>query len=346
MLPGRYAITRNHRWLGAVVALLALLNSGCLDFEKQTIMLTFPKDGKAVHALFVYEGLHVRGTQRKDDKPLKDAMKHLGELVQGDVVIIADPIARIPLKRRAAEKLPPEDERIIKLFEKHVSVPPGLFLTSKDGKLAYCQPLTLSEPQEAIAGFNRRISEEVLKELNQQPANGQSPLDKETATLLKKSAENGYTWLRLEAGRLSVTMPGNRDFFTRLRRHAFDPRSIDQFDRNLDVLAKQQGDVKPLLKRMHDDLTQVKAIIDLLVDSPWSVDQRHDQLTLTLGWGNNEPFHLMFPTMRHATLDERDKKLFAHAKTLGATVRDDTTVEAVLTEFQRSGKLLPKEKTP
>src|ERR1051325_399989 len=172
MIPTARFLASGRGCLALVVAALTLPSSGCLDFERQMVVMVFPKDGKTVQALFIYDGLHVsRGDKPKDpdvpdEKDLQLAKETLAEMVRGDTIVLGDPIMRLPFKSPKGEKAGIDDDEIFQLFKPLVTIHPGLFLPSADGKFAYCQPVTLRDPQAVIAGLNQMIGKKVLEELN------------------------------------------------------------------------------------------------------------------------------------------------------------------------------------
>src|SRR4051794_36499163 len=99
------------RPLMALFAGLVLLSAGCVDFDKQTIVITFDPDRDAVHALLVYEDLHPGGEKEED---LKQAKQTLDELfAQEKGFILADPIVIIPVTPlHEKEKLNEQEKKL------------------------------------------------------------------------------------------------------------------------------------------------------------------------------------------------------------------------------------------
>src|ERR1700736_4180621 len=84
-----------------LLALLLLPSAGCLAFEKQTMIVAFPKDRDEVRFLMVYEGLCVAGEGKGN---LTKAKEELAELVTTDKVFyLGSPILRIPLTEQKDE---------------------------------------------------------------------------------------------------------------------------------------------------------------------------------------------------------------------------------------------------
>src|SRR5438093_1035938 len=54
---------------------LVLFSAGCLDFEKETLVLKVSPDGKKAEMLLVYEGLRVQGEDKEDLKKAKEQLE-------------------------------------------------------------------------------------------------------------------------------------------------------------------------------------------------------------------------------------------------------------------------------
>src|SRR5262249_45279498 len=79
------------------VALLTLGNTGCVVFEKQTMVVSFPKGSKEARVLMVYEGVRVGGTEPKD---LENARKQLTALTQNKYFYGGHYMFPVELERR------------------------------------------------------------------------------------------------------------------------------------------------------------------------------------------------------------------------------------------------------
>ena len=324
-----------------LAAAICTLASGCLGFEKQTVVLFFPKDGSEIQALFIYEGLMVltRNDKKPEAKDVNESVEDLEELIRGDAVIFGDRLFRAPLKLRPNEKLDNDEQKIFDLFKPNVAISKGQFIQGKDGKLTYCQPVTLRNPQKIAAGVNKLISDAVLNE-----PNATQGLDRETEELFKKSASDGHAWIRFDKGRTSVTLPGNPAFFQKLRQSIFNAESVlKPILQNFDKLEKGDVDVKTAVDLLRRQANAVQGLLSALATTPISVDQRPASLTVALGYGDNEPFLVQSPLpLRPALHPDLDKDLKAQAQKMGVPVRTDVTIQDVVREFQRSGRL-PKQ---
>ena len=108
----------------AVAALLPLLAAGCVEFEKETVYVVFPKDRDEVHALLVYEGIRVDAS---NDASLKEAQKQLLDFAWRE----ASYLRRLALHREPVpEKQDTADVKKVKeLLGKHLTIKNGAFYT-------------------------------------------------------------------------------------------------------------------------------------------------------------------------------------------------------------------------
>jgi len=252
---------------------LALANAGCgrLGFEKQTVVAAFPADRDEVRILLVYEGLNVLGDKEND---LKDAKSRLRQLATEQTFYLMNAFS-FSLKPDPARPLTEEEKKTWQLIQKHLSLLNGEFYLDEKGQLCFYQHLTIRDAQEFVKGCNEWIGRAIGKfaaeglaldraALNAEERAAWAMWDVETLQRLQAASKGKHAWLRLEAGRLSFTMPGTEHCFTHLKREGL---------RNC---AKE-----PWLAR-------------LISDTPCSLDQRKDQLTVALGVGAGEPIRLLF----------------------------------------------------
>jgi hypothetical protein len=329
---------RPARALGLLLMCLGILASaGCLEFEKQTAIFVFVPDRDEVQALFVYEGLHV-GDSKSDKDPeknreanLKNARADLTGLVNGDHFYLGGTLPRIDL--RVDDKTPAEDRNAIEFLKKHLTIRKGFFVTGEEGRLTYCQPITVREPAKLVAGLNDRISAGFAG-MEEQPKD--SVFDAETYQMVQKAGRDKHTWLKLEPGRLSYTMPATPGFVARLKREMVNVNQLAALRKQIDGLQDKPEDTKALAAKWKSELDHIERSLASLAENPWSLDVRAKQMTFALGYGDGEPVRLQTPgsppTMPAGKLET---DLLAHARTLGAPFREGVDVETLLTEFQR-----------
>ena len=349
----------------AGIVLLSLACSGCLDMEKQTMLVVFPKDGKEIKALFVYQGLRVAGSGPKgktNDQDLSRAKDDLAQLVRGETFYMGpDPLLRIYLKPGKHDKPNEWDTKAMKVLNKHVVPGKGVFVLGKNGELSFCQPITVRDLPPFLAWLNQIIGEGILEEIHPPkdkktfpPPRGKEPKfdpfkDKETVRFLEQAVKDGFRFVRLESGRISFNFPGNPKIFNRLKRDLMEDivgGLKEEMEKMLDKAGKDKVDAAKLREEFAKWESDAKFDMKMLADIPWSIEQRHDRISLLLGWGDNHPFRLPLDFSGKSAPRAGNKHLIAFARTLGAPVLNDVSIEDLLESFQRTQTLksLRKEK--
>lgn len=328
------------RWFGLVVLMLGTLPStGCLglEFEKQTALFVFVQDRDEIQALFVYEGLRVsdsksdKDPEKNRESNLNRASADLTGLVNGDHFYLGGPLPRVDLK--VEDKTPEEDRKAIEFLKKHLTIRKGFFVTGEAGRLTYCQPIAVREPGKLVAGLNDRISAGFAG-LEEQP---KDPIwDAETFQMVQKAGRDRHTWLKLEPGRLSYTMPATPGFVTRLKREMLNLDQVAALRKQIDGLREKPEDMKALAATSRADLDRLERWLESLAENPWSLDVRTNMMTFAVGYGNSAAVRLQVPVSPKAMpAGKLEAELLVHARTLGTPFRAGVDVETLLTEFQR-----------
>ena len=150
------------RLAGVTVALLLLANTGCVVYERQTLVFAFPKGSKEVRALFVYEGMRVGDS---GDKKLENAQKQLAALAADDSFFYLGHWM-IPIE---IEKIKPvenesEEAKTFRRFLKaNLKVRAAAAYVNKEGRLCLVQAVTIVDPPKMFAELNAMISQDVNK---------------------------------------------------------------------------------------------------------------------------------------------------------------------------------------
>ncbi len=347
---------------------LALTGAGCLDIEKQTILVVFPKDGKEIKALFVYQGLRVGETDQEKAPALARAKDDLGQLVRGETFYMAPSFMfRVYLKPGQHDEPKAWDIDAMKVLNKHVVLGKGVFVMGKDGDMSYCQPLTVRDPEPFVAWLNQAIAEQMLEDIRnagkEEPKPQRKPkrdkqakfdaINKEIVKVVEQAVKDGFRFLRVEPGRICFSLPGNPKFFTRFK-HALIEDIVDELKEDmeeiLDKAGKDKVDGDKFRKELGKWESDVKGNLKMLADTPWSIEQRRDRISFVLGCGDNHPFRLALDlsgiegyAKEPVRPDQKD--LVDFARTLGAPVRSDVSVEDFLEAFQRTQTLeVPRKK--
>ena len=324
-----------------LLLILPFLCTGCLVFEKQTIHAIYDEKADVVHAVLVYEGLHVSGTDKQN---LKNAKFDLQDLVKdNDSFYIANPIVRIRLSElKNPPKLGEFDKEYADMILTHVSLTPGkMFVKDKD-KLCYSQGLTIRQAKSFVAKANHLISRDIIK--NAKRANQGNPKQPEWQKELQKkiliAAQNKHAWIRLQPGRLSVTTPMNDQALANAKLSLLALDRLDEFKKRLKDTAKRK-DWKTYQSMVDGQFKNQEFLGLLLKSNVISLDHRKDSATFSVGYGGTEPIPGVFPFFEDPEkLTKYDKEFQEYAKTLQEEWDNNTTVERVLTDFRK--KHLPK----
>jgi hypothetical protein len=292
---------------GLIGLLVVMVSTGCsgLTVKKQTWVAAFPKDRDEVKCLLIYEDFDVFG---KDAKDLENAKKELKELTTGKS--FKPPLwpGWFSLEAKPTEA---EEKQFVELIRKHVQLENGKFFVNDDKQLAFWQRLTIRDAQALVKGCNELISAALGRLAKEGLALDRARLsaeerrqwerwDVETLKLVEQAAKGGHSWLKLEPGRLSFTMPGSEHYFRHLKRDLMQPLSSDQ-----------------------------NAFwLEWFTQNPWSVDQRKNDLTLSLGVGQHEPIHLTTNT-NGSPRSTYQQALLTFSRTLPVPVVKTTTKELV-----------------
>jgi hypothetical protein len=283
------------------LALLLLSGPGCLQFEKQTIVAVFPPGTQEVRCLLVYEGLQANSDKKEDLERARKALTEVFEKEAGFYLLMD-----IPFELKIHDTDQGDERGFKQLVGKHLKIHKGAFFLDKDGRLCAYQTLNIRDRDKLVERLNGLISAGLNTWATEQLGNlagkeGPRP-DAETLRMIQTASGKMYPWLRLEPGRLSLTVPAT-------------PEGARFFKK--------------------DFLTPEKRQLAMWVDNPFSFDQRKDRITWSLGLGDGEPIRLVGgvdpPATRH------DAEIIAHARKLAVPFKKDLTAEGLVAEFLKSG---------
>lgn len=291
--------------LGTLTGLLVLaFGSGCsgLTIHKQTMVATFPPGRDEVHCLLVYEGFDVFGNgDEPSESDLKTAKEQLKKLTTGKT------FRMWPWYYISLDGGQTDVQELQQLFLQHLELENGDFLTTADGTLAYWQRLKVRDAQAFVKGCNEQISVHfaalaaeglALDRTRWTDDESKHWKNWDVATLkrVEAAARNQHRWLTLEPGRLCFTMPGTDHYFRSLKRD--------------------------LLKDIQDG----PGWLEFLSQTAWGLEQRPDELILSIGVGAQEPIRLVEDNPR--TKSKHQDALLDYAKKL--PVRTTKTTQAEL----------------
>jgi hypothetical protein len=189
-----------------LVAPLAFAITGCLDFERQTVIVAFPKDNKEVRCLFLYEGLHVG--RPVEEAELNGAKEALAKLVNDEDSFYL--FNNTSLVRQKGVNAGDDAEKWTAFLQKRLTIRSGACFYDEPG-LCFYQIVTIKDAKNFVAEINPLIgksmgsaAEWVLADERLLPQGW----DAETMRLIKKAAgDTKYTWFQMEPGRVTFTIP-------------------------------------------------------------------------------------------------------------------------------------------
>jgi hypothetical protein len=324
----------------ALLTFVLLGTSGCLDFDRQTVVFVFPPDSREVRALLVYEGLHVgtKETNEKADKQNLDKAKEDLERLFGreEEFCLGHPLLRVSLVP-AIEDTPP-DKALKTLLGKHLVIHKGGFYLDKDGKLCGYQTITIRDRDAFVKDFNPLIGERMAgwaKELLNAPSPGDF-WDKESLRRIEQAADKHFTWLRMEPGRFSFTLPATPALTNRLRREVLQMNRLAELREQLASLDMETDAAQvrsARLRAVRSLASLLEKDAQFLSELPLSFDQRPDRFTVSLGVGDGEPIRVAVEQDKGGSNRQGEEKLIAHARTLKVPFKTDRTTEGLIAGF-------------
>jgi hypothetical protein len=319
----------------AVAALLPLC-TGCLVYDRQSLVLITPAKGeKAGKALLVYEGLH---SSEASDKDFASTCKQLKQLtVSGERCYAGAwmlPIAVAEPDEKEKESIQDRAERL--LYKKNLRIGPATFFTDAGGRLCCYQVVTIPDVPGFLTDLNGFVNLGILTgNLGQQ-----SWLDDASKKQVREAAGNAHAWLSTEPGLLKLNLPLTPAGLAGLKRDVLNPGRFERLVVDLDQLINpKEGKEKVEPEEYKRRIKEIQEDVLLLVNNPVNIDQHKDHVLLALGLGEGQPIELLGPQSHLGPQAlEADKKLAEFARTLGRPFARDVTLDALRTRFIQ-GKL-------
>jgi hypothetical protein len=319
------------------VALLMLGNTGCVVYEKQTIVVA-PMKGKELRMLLVYEGVRVSGPEKQD---LDAAREELTGMAENNLFFGGHYMAPLELEPVLTEReKPSEDARVLRaMFKKHARLEAGEFWLNTDGRLCFSQTITVPDAPALLADANGMISAKVKADTTRQLDAIPRPQgdDLETIKLMQKaSSEKGFEWIKVASGRISFTIPSTPATATFAKRYLFDVARLNEMRKEVELLsaAKNDKDRTYLRDELTKSLRLHKMIASFLSDAPLSFDQKKDRVIVSLGFGDDQPVRVVCPVDENPDIKPgQDAALIAHARTLKVPFKEGRNTEAVIADF-------------
>jgi hypothetical protein len=324
-----------------LVALAMFSSSGCLVFERETIVVTSAPGSKEARVMLVYEGLH---PSKPAGNELADAKKELTHLAANEQTFyLGHPILRVELVGR--EGAPDKVKQQTAKLRAAMKVSNGTFFVDRDGRLCCYQVVTVPNVPGLVDTINGIINENLRSEGLQNPPEWHDAI---TTAKWKEAAERNFAWAGWEPGRISYQMPATPDAAKNLKRSILVPDRASKLRGIEAQLSLLRAGLGPMQSREHlaaletereQILRDLENDLSFALDNPLSFDQRHDRVVIAVGVGNGEPIRLTMPPVPETRgLSLGDPGLIEHAKTLKVPFRQDATMEGVIGDFVK-GKL-------
>jgi hypothetical protein len=276
----------------ALLAALALTGTGCVTFEKETMVFVFSADGKEVRALFLYEGIRVQGDRDLDLKQAKEQLaSFLGEK---QFCLGSNSFLHIDLEDEKDDNA--RAKALKEKFRGHLGIHNGGFFLDKQGRLCGWQTITVKDHGKLADDLNVLITArmaEVAEEELTTPKARAGLFDEVSFKLIQKACKNKHIWLRVEPGRLNLTVPMSGQSASRIKEGLFE---LDHVEKLQAALAKpfqpKEGDTdsetrrKQWLSQQHWLAGRIHDRLAFLRDNPVSFDQRAGRVTVSLGLGD------------------------------------------------------------
>jgi hypothetical protein len=337
----RARVEKPHRFRLALTVVTALLLTSCLPYAKETMVIVIPPDRDEAHALFVYEGLAAWGDKPEDLKDSQKAVK--AYFAEKYAISLGHPVAFLPLRDDPEEKHSAEQKELLGFFRKHVIIEKTSFFVNREGKLCGTQTVLIRDQSRFVEGINALLSKEMGKSADrvlEQEKKGKNVPDIELYRALHKAAsDKTYAWVRVEPGRISLTMPGSPRLYQPAKL-AFLEGGADMANFRLPKRIGSGPKPPPGAKEppppTPDEIRQSLQALDRLAtfvsETPWSLDQRRDRLTLSLGYGAGEPIRFTSPYFPREP-GTREAELIKYVKTLDVPFEKDASTESVIADF-------------
>lgn len=272
-----------------------VLCAGCLDFEKQTLVLKVSPDGKTAECLLVYEGFGVR------DNKLEAAKGDLKTLATSEEMFYL--FTSWPCRIRLTQEAGDDDrtEQYKARLRQLLTIRAEGFFETADGKVGLWQTLRTKDAPALFAELNRLLAEMLAKRASEIRAQGGTPdVDEATRTLwdaLPKSPQKLLVW---DAGKLRLTIPATR----------------------------------PTAEKMRTELIRDEAFRKLFPADTVQVAVTDQGLVITTGQAGQPVLTIICHSPANTPGPDHHTQLRDYARTLPLPVKPGVTPEKLVREFQ------------
>ena len=320
--------------LAATFSAAVLLCAGCGPaVDQQTDVIVMRPATDEVRALVVFEGIHAH----------PNAIKEFMESAQQFCLGRCAWLSHIDLAPSPNEKEPDtEKERISRaardLTRRHFIIRNRAFFLNQDGRLSGWQEITIRDARQYFTTLNGLISDHVALWFRESKP---SDIDDTTFRLLNDAARLHHQWIQIEPGRISATIPGSPEFFREPKARFLEDLLLNKVQVITGYTFGSDG-----IEGMYSPETKVRDIqatrkmIEGFLALPWSVDQRHDRMTIALGFGGGLPVRFV-DGEAGKELEATETKTIASVRQMMLPFLARATRESIIAEFLKSGTADP-----
>jgi hypothetical protein len=311
----------------AVATLLA--GSGCsrVTYDRQVTALAFAPTRSEVRVLLVCEGLAVSGDKPND---LAEAKKQLAEMFEERKQFWIGPDKPIFCfsLRPPADK----DEPLQQLARQHIVINGADLFTLADGRLCGRQTLTIRDIRKFIEGLNDVLTTGTAENARKSLAAPPGPndlFDAESWRLIEEACNRKHKWVRLEPGRLSVTVPASPAACRRFKADVLGLQGLQTLD-----TAIKNGVLQPAATSgPFSEFVRIQARLGDLSAMPWGFEQGPDHFTVSLGYGEGKPIRLEPLPLPPERPDKLSTAFHFFARQLKVPFREKVEVGSLVDQF-------------
>jgi hypothetical protein len=311
--------------------------SGCtgLNYERQDIVVAFPRQKSDLRVLLVYEGLHVQGESAQDLAKAKEELASL--FIKRHELWPVLSLLRINL---GPPKPKEEDGPFNAIFREHMVIDKTELFTLPNGRLGGCQWLTVHDVDRFVSRLNKTISTEYAKSAKEKENQVDDTFDLETRQLILRACLSNHEWIRIEPGRLRLSVPASRAFSSKIKAEVFGMKELS----TLEALVQRGNLTSGEVRHARDILRQINARLGNLADMPWSFEQRSDRFIVSLGYGDGDPIQFRPRVANLRSTTDLDAELLAFAQKQEIPLRPKMRVDDLIARFLKESQVKPDKK--
>lgn len=323
--------------LAATLFAAVLLCAGCdVTVDQQTNVIVMDPATDEVRALVVFEGIHARPDGIKEIKVfVESAQQFCLPRCNGGRPF---DLAPAPEEKEPDTESARNSRAMRDLTRRHFVIRNRAFFLNPDGRLSGWQEITIRDARQYVAALNGLISDDVA---HSSKAPKPPYMDDTTYALLKDAVRLHHQWIQIEPGRVSVTIPGSPEFFAPLKAGFLENLLL----KRMQVIAGYTFGSNGIegvysWETQVQDIQATRKMIDRFLTLPWSVDQRHDRLTIALGYGGGLPLRLV-DGEAGKELQPTESRTIESVRHMTPPFLERATRESIIAEFLKSGTAEP-----